>query len=52
MGQNVYWGCKSWEETEVSVQAGLEKAAKDWYDEVSQPGFDSQTINPYTYVEC
>ena len=24
MGQNVYWGCKSWEETEASVQAGLE----------------------------
>ena len=50
VGQNVYWGCKSWKETEASVQAGMEKTARDWYNEVTDPGFDSHSINPYKYV--
>ena len=50
VGQNVYWGCKSWKETEARVQAGMEKTARDWYNEVTDPGFDSRSINPYRYV--
>jgi len=47
VGQNAYWGANSVEEAESAVQAGLTKAAQSWYDEIKDPGFDSQSINPF-----
>ena len=48
VGQNAYWGGTSREQDEAAVQGGMTTAAQKWYDEVTEPGFDSQTINPYT----
>merc|ERR1711971_120637 len=48
VGQNAYWGGNSQQQDEAAVQAGMTTAAMKWYDEVTDPGFDSQTINPYT----
>ena len=48
VGQNAYWGGSTVEQGEAAIQGGQSKAAQNWYDEVTNPGFDSQTINPYT----
>ena len=48
VGQNAYWGGNSQQQDEAAVQGGMTNAAQNWYDEVTDPGFDSQTINPYT----
>ena len=48
VGQNVYWSAGAQEQDEAAVQGRMENSAQSWYDEVTQPGFDSQTINPYT----
>ena len=32
----------------AAVMGGLASSAQSWYDEVTDPGFDSQSINPYT----
>ena len=48
VGQNVAWGGNSQQQDEATVQGGMTNAAQNWYDEVTDPGFDSQTINPYT----
>jgi len=47
VGQNAYWGGNSQQQDEAAVQAGMTTAAQKWYDEVTDPGFDSQTLNPY-----
>jgi len=49
VGQNAYWGGSTVEQGEAAIQGGQSKAAQNWYDEVTNPGFDSQTINPYTF---
>lgn len=49
VGQNAYWGANSQEEDEAAIQGKQTKAAQSWYDEVTDPGFDSQTINPYAF---
>lgn len=49
VGQNAYWGANSQEEDEAAIQGKQTNAAQNWYDEVTDPGFDSQTINPYTF---
>lgn len=49
VGQNAYWGGNSQQETETQVQGGMTKAAQSWYDEVSNPGFDSASINPFVF---
>jgi len=49
VGQNAYWGGNSQQQDEAAVQGGMTNAAQNWYDEVTDPGFDSQTINPYTF---
>ena len=48
VGQNVYWGPYIEEQDEDAVQGGMEISVQAWYDEVTEPGFDSQTISPYT----
>ena len=47
VGQNAYWGGSTVEQDEAAVQGGMATAAQNWYDEVTNPGFDSQTINPF-----
>ena len=47
VGQNAYWGGNSQQEAATAVQAGMTKAAQAWYDEIKDPGFDSQSINPF-----
>ena len=47
VGQNAYEGGNSQQQDEAAVQAGMTTAAQAWYDEVTDPGFDSQTLNPY-----
>ena len=47
VGQNAYWGGNSQQEAEAAVQAGMTKAAQAWYDEIKDPGFDSQSIKPF-----
>ena len=47
VGQNAYWGANSVQETNDQVQAGVNKATQAWYDEVTDPGFNSGSINPY-----
>jgi len=49
VGQNAYWGGSSVESDESTVQAGMTDAAQAWYDEVSDPGFDSGSISPYVF---
>jgi len=49
VGQNAYWGGSSVESEEAAVQAGMINAAQAWYDEVSDPGFDSGSISPYVF---
>lgn len=48
-GQNAYWASSSVESTEDAVQAGLAGATQNWYDEVSDPGFNPANINPYAF---
>ena len=47
VGQNAYWGGSTLEQDEAAVQGGMPTAAQNWYDEVTNPGFDSQTIKPF-----
>jgi len=49
VGQNAYWGGNSQQEAVTVVQAGMTKAAQAWYDEIKDPGFDSQSINPFVF---
>jgi len=49
VGQNAYWGGNSQQEAEAAVQAGMTKAAQAWYDEIKDPGFDSQSIKPFVF---
>ena len=48
VGQNAYWSGNSQELGEADVMGGMASSAQSWYDEVTDPGFDSQSINPYT----
>ena len=47
VGQNAYWGANSQQEEQAAIQGKQSNAAQNWYDEVTDPGFDSQNINPY-----
>ena len=48
VGQNAYGGWAGQQQDEAAVQAGMTTAAQKWYDEVTNPGFDSQRLlNPY-----
>ena len=47
VGQNAYWGGSSQQQDEAALQGGMASSAQSWYDEVTDPGFDSQTINPF-----
>merc|ERR1712227_1131541 len=49
VGQNAYWGASTQQVSEADVQAGVNKATQAWYDEVTNPGFDSTHINPYQF---
>ena len=47
VGQNVAVSSNSQQQDEAAVQGGMTNAAQNWYDEVTDPGFDSQKINPF-----
>ena len=47
VGQNTFIGYSSVQAEEGVVQAGMAQPAQSWYDEVTNPGFDSQNINPF-----
>jgi len=49
VGQNAYWGANSAEQAESVIQGGMTKSAQAWYDEVTDPGFNSNNINPYVF---
>ena len=49
MGQNLAIKFNSAQQDEAAVQRLMTSAAQNWYDEVTDPGFDSQTINPFMY---
>ena len=47
VGQNVAIKFNSAQQDEAAVQRLMTSAAQNWYDEVTDPGFDSQKINPF-----
>ena len=47
VGQNAGIGMSSAKEEESIVQAQLTTHVQRWYDEVTNPGFDSNSINPF-----
>jgi len=49
VGQNAFIGYSSAQAEEGVVQAGMAQPAQSWYDEVTNPGFDSQNINPFKF---
>jgi len=49
VGQNAYIGYSSAEAAETAVQGGMADPAQSWYDEVTSPGFDSQSISPFKF---
>ena len=48
MGQNIAMESSTAQKDKAAVQAWMVRAAQLWYDEVTEPGFDSENINPYT----
>jgi len=50
VGQNTFIGYSSAQAEEGVVQAGMAQPAQSWYDEVTNPGFDSQNINPFKFT--
>merc|ERR1719427_1079418 len=49
VGQNAYLGYSSAQSDEASIQAAMDTPAQSWYGEVTDPGFDSQNINPFVF---
>jgi len=49
VGQNAYLGYSSAQSDEASIQAAMATPAQSWYGEVTDPGFDSQNINPFVF---
>jgi len=49
VGQNAYYSATSLQQSEAEAQAATTGAADAWYDEVTNPGFDSQSINPFVF---
>ena len=47
VGQNAFIGYSSAQGQEEVIQAAMASPAQSWYDEVTSPGFDSQSINPF-----
>ena len=45
-GQNAYWGGRQ-RQDESEVQEGMAEAVQQWYDEVTDPGFNSRNIKPF-----
>jgi len=50
VGQNVAMGMSSAQEQEGIVQATMTAHVQSWYDEVTNPGCDSNNINPFKYT--
>jgi len=48
-GQNLFISGSSLESGEDAVQAALANAAQAWYDEVTDPGFDSNGVGSYVF---
>ena len=46
-GQNAYLGKSSAEKTKEQVMSGLDAVVDAWYDEVTDPGFSADAIDPY-----
>eukprot|EP00092_Neocalanus_flemingeri_P016210 GFUD01017545.1.p1 GENE.GFUD01017545.1~~GFUD01017545.1.p1 ORF type:complete len:219 (-),score=53.51 GFUD01017545.1:68-724(-) len=49
VGQNAYIGYSSAQSQEDVIQAAMAGPAQSWYGEVTSPGFDSQSINPFKF---
>jgi len=49
VGQNVFIGYKTVQEEENDLQLQMDGPVQSWYDEVTNPGFDSQSINPFKF---
>lgn len=48
-GQNAYLGKSSAEKTKDEVMEGLGAVVDAWYDEVTDPGFSADSIDPYVF---
>ena len=44
VGQNAFIGYSSAQAAEGAIQGNMAQPAQNWYDEVTNPGFDSQNI--------
>jgi len=49
VGQNLYIGFNSVEKDEASTNAAMDGPAQSWYDEVTDPGFDSTGVASYVF---
>ena len=49
VGQNVFISYNSAQMGEDSVMAAMASPAQNWYDEVTNPGFNSQTVQSYSF---
>ena len=47
VGQNAYWGGNPRRLEEAAVQGEMAGPVQAWYDEVTNPGFDSRRIKPF-----
>merc|ERR1711911_96327 len=47
--QNVYMMRRTWDEPEPAVQASMAGAVQNWYDEVTDPGFNPALISPFVH---
>ena len=47
VGQNIYLRCRGWEMDYDGVQDDMENAAQLWYEEVNDPGFDSDIVKSF-----
>jgi len=49
VGQNAYISMSSQTTTQQAIMSGMDAAAQAWYDEVTDPGFNSANIDPYVF---
>jgi len=49
VGQNAFFGSTSWEEDQAGLTDKAGGAAQAWYDEVIDPGFNADSIEPFVF---
>jgi len=49
VGQNAYWGGNTAEGSEADIKNAVANPTQAWFNEVTNPGFASENINPFVF---